>query len=178
MPFVEAGAVRIHYEEAGQGFPLLIIPGGGLDSTIDFLRTRAAFDPFVAFGDSYRCIAADLRNARDGLSTGPLETDSPWDAFTDDHLRLLDHLEIDRCFVLGFCIGGPLLWNLIRKAPARVAAAVLADPSGVDPAHPDFFYKYYRKTWAPEFFERRPEVQWRTWRRSWPPSTGQIRISC
>ena len=29
MPFYEKGAVRIHYEEAGSGFPLLLIPGGG-----------------------------------------------------------------------------------------------------------------------------------------------------
>ena len=34
MPFYEKGDVRIHYEEAGSGFPLLVIPGGGLNSTI------------------------------------------------------------------------------------------------------------------------------------------------
>ena len=34
MPVYEKGPVRIHYEEAGAGFPLLIIPGGGLNSTI------------------------------------------------------------------------------------------------------------------------------------------------
>ena len=38
MSFYEKGAVRIHYEEAGSGFPLLIIPGGGLNSTIAGLR--------------------------------------------------------------------------------------------------------------------------------------------
>ena len=34
MPFYERGPVRVHYEEAGSGFPLMIIPGGGLNSTI------------------------------------------------------------------------------------------------------------------------------------------------
>jgi hypothetical protein len=34
MPFYEKGDVRIHYEEGGSGFPLLIIPGGGLNSTV------------------------------------------------------------------------------------------------------------------------------------------------
>ena len=29
MPFYERGQVRIHYEEAGSGFPLLVIPGVG-----------------------------------------------------------------------------------------------------------------------------------------------------
>ena len=36
MPYYEKGNVRIHYEEAGSGFPLLLIPGGGLNSTISF----------------------------------------------------------------------------------------------------------------------------------------------
>ena len=31
MPFYERGPVRIHYEEVGSGFPLLLIPGGGLN---------------------------------------------------------------------------------------------------------------------------------------------------
>ena len=36
--FYEKGPVRIHYEEAGSGFPLLLIAGGGLNSTIAGLR--------------------------------------------------------------------------------------------------------------------------------------------
>ena len=35
MAFYERGDVRIAYEEAGKGFPLLIISGGGLNSTIE-----------------------------------------------------------------------------------------------------------------------------------------------
>ena len=31
MPFYDRGDVRIHYEEAGSGFPLLVIPGGGVE---------------------------------------------------------------------------------------------------------------------------------------------------
>ena len=34
MSFFEKGAVRIHYEEAGSGFPLLLIAGGGLNSNM------------------------------------------------------------------------------------------------------------------------------------------------
>ena len=34
MPFYQKGDVRIAYEEAGKGFPLLVISGGGLNSTI------------------------------------------------------------------------------------------------------------------------------------------------
>ena len=34
MRFYEKGPVRIHFEEKGSGFPLLMIAGGGLNSTI------------------------------------------------------------------------------------------------------------------------------------------------
>src|SRR3984957_13441836 len=77
MSFYEKGPVRIHYEEAGSGFPLLLIAGGGLNSTIAGLR--APFDSFEEFKGEYRCIAADLRNANPGQSSGPLEIDRPWD---------------------------------------------------------------------------------------------------
>ena len=77
MPFYEKGQVRIHYEEAGSGFPLLVIPGGGLNSTIEGLKTHP-FNPLDEFKDGYRVIAADLRNANGGQSTGPLEIDRPW----------------------------------------------------------------------------------------------------
>ena len=34
--FYERGSVRIYYEEAGSGFPLLLLLGGGLNATIGF----------------------------------------------------------------------------------------------------------------------------------------------
>ena len=84
MSFYEKGPVRIHYEEAGSGFPLLLIAGGGLNSTISGLS--GPFDVIGEFKGEYRCIASDLRNANSGQSSGPLEIDRPWDAYTDDHL--------------------------------------------------------------------------------------------
>src|SRR5216117_2290225 len=131
MPFYEKGASRIHYEEAGSGFPLLVIPGGGLNSTIAALASP--FNPMVELKGEYRCITSDLRNANNGQSSGPLEIDRPWDAYTDDHLGLMDHLRIDKFMVIGFCIGGPFIWNLLKRAPDRVVAAVLAQPSGFRP---------------------------------------------
>ena len=73
MAFYEKGNVRIHYEEAGSGFPLFVIPGGGQNSTIGFMSDRAPFNAIAEFKDEYRCITADLRNAPSGQSSGPLE---------------------------------------------------------------------------------------------------------
>src|SRR5499427_293832 len=86
--FYEKGAVRIHFEETGSGFPLLIIAGGGLNSTISALA-RGPFDPVEEFRVEYRGIASDLGNAKGGQSTRPLEVDRPWDAYTDDHLGVM-----------------------------------------------------------------------------------------
>src|ERR1700682_168645 len=86
MSFYEKGAVRIRYEEAGSGFPLLLIAGGGLNSAISGFTRGAPFNPIEEFKGEYRCIASDLRNADGGQSSGPLEIDRPWDAYTDDHL--------------------------------------------------------------------------------------------
>src|SRR5436305_1457269 len=115
MSFYERGAVRIRYEEAGSGFPLMIIPGGGLNSTIAGLDSPShPFNAITEFQDEYRCIAADLRNANGGESSGPLEVDRPWHAYTDDHIGLMDHLGIKNFLVLGYCIGGPFIWNLLK----------------------------------------------------------------
>jgi pimeloyl-ACP methyl ester carboxylesterase len=157
MPFYERGNVRIHYEEAGSGFPLMVIPGGGLNSTAAGLKTHP-FNPLAEFSGEYRVIAADLRNANGGRSSGPLEIDRPWDAFTDDHIGLMDHLGINEFMVLGFCIGGPFIWNLLKRASGRVVAAVLAQPSGFRPAMPDLFYQNNIKGWGPALCERRPDI--------------------
>src|SRR6202163_1908446 len=131
MSFYEKGPVRIHYEEAGSGFPLLLIAGGGLNSTIAGLKDP--FNVIEEFKGEYRCIAADLRHANPGQSSGPLEIDRPWDSHTDDHLGVMDHMGINKFMVMGFCIGGPFIWNLLKRAPNRVVAAVLAQPSGSRP---------------------------------------------
>jgi pimeloyl-ACP methyl ester carboxylesterase len=158
MPFYEKGDVRIHYEEAGSGFPLLLIPGGGLNSNISFLTGFAPFNAMEAFSDEYRCITMDLRNANGGQSSGPLAIDRPWDAYCDDQLGLMDHLGIKEFLVMGFCIGGPFIWNMLRRAPERVVAAVLAQPSGSRPEMPDLFYNNNITGWGPALCARRPDI--------------------
>jgi len=158
MPFYERGSIRIYYEEAGSGFPLLIIPGGGLNSTISSLRMASPFNPMEVYKDDFRCISADLRNADLGQSSGPLETDRPWDGYSEDQLGLMDHLGIREFLALGFCIGGPMIHNLIRLAPERVVAAAMMQPSGFRPESPDLFYNNNTKSWGPPLCEKRPEI--------------------
>jgi pimeloyl-ACP methyl ester carboxylesterase len=157
--FYEKGPVRIHYEDTGgSGFPLLLIAGGGLNSVIAGLKRGDPFNPIEEFKGEYRCIAADLRNANAGQSSGPLEIDRPWDSHTDDQLGVMDHLGIDKFMVMGFCIGGPLIWNLLKRAPDRVVAAVLAQPSGFRPEMPTLTYDGNMAGWGPDLVKRRPDI--------------------
>ena len=157
VSFYEKGPVRIHYEQTGSGFPLLLIAGGGMNSRMSRLIS-APFNPIEEFKGEYRCIASDLRNANDGQSFGPLEIERPWDSYTDDHLALMDHLGIEKFMVLGFCIGGPFIWNLLRRSPDRIVAAVLAQPVGFRPEMPTVMYDSGMTGWAPELIKRRPEI--------------------
>jgi len=161
--FYERGAVRIYYEEAGSGFPLMLLPGGGLNSTIAGLKSGNPFPAIEEFKREYRCITADLRNAPSGQSTGPVEVDRPWESYADDQLGLMDHLGIDKFMVMGFCIGGPFIWSLLKRASNRIAGAVVAQPVGWrpemrDPKYPGAFWK----SWPAQINAKRPEIPLQT----------------
>jgi pimeloyl-ACP methyl ester carboxylesterase len=158
MPFYEKGNTRIHYEDVGSGYPLLIIPGGGLNSKIDFYTLTAPFHASRELQSEYRCITPDLRNAPEGQSTGPLEVDRPWDSHTDDQLGLMEHLGFKKFLVMGFCIGGPFIWNLLKRAPERIVAAVISQPSGVRPEAPRMSYDNNLKGWGPQICAMRPDL--------------------
>jgi pimeloyl-ACP methyl ester carboxylesterase len=161
--FFEKGPVRIYYEEAGSGFPLLLLPGGGLNSTIAGLKGGNPFPAIDEFKGEYRCITADLRNAPGGQSTGPVEVDRPWESYADDQLGLMDHLGIDKFMVMGFCIGGPFIGSLLKRAPNRVAAAVLAQPVGWRPEMRDRKYQgAFWSGWPAQITAKRPEITMQT----------------
>ena len=157
MPFYDKGDVRIRYEEAGSGFPLLVTPGGGLNSRVSNWPT-AVINAMEEFKNDFRCITMDQRNANGGESTGPVPVDNPWEAFADDQLGLMDHLGIDQFFYMGYCIGGCFAGKLLQRAPDRVVAGVLSQPIGHRPEKPDVMYDSGRDVWAPEFRKRRPDV--------------------
>ena len=84
MPSFTKGDVTIQYEETGSGFPLLVTPGGGLNSVLSGWP-RQVMNVFEDLSDEFRCITMDQRNAGGG-STGPVQVENPWGAFADDQL--------------------------------------------------------------------------------------------
>ena len=159
--FYEKGNVRIRYQEAGSGFPLLAIPGGGLNSRMSNWP-NAVLNVMEHFKNDFRCITMDQRNATGGESTGPVQVDNPWDAFADDQLGLMDHLGIRQFFFFGNCIGGSFGLKLMERAPDRVVAGIISQPIGHRPENPDVMYNSGRDVWSKELRERRPEASTET----------------
>jgi pimeloyl-ACP methyl ester carboxylesterase len=157
MPFFQKGDVRIRYEGAGSGFPLLVTPGGGLNSRVSNWPT-AVINAMEAFKNDFRCITMDQRNANGGESTGPVQVDNPWDAFADDQLGLMDHLGIREFFYMGYCIGGCFAGKLLQRAPNRVVTAVFCQSVGHRPEDPTVMYRHSKENWVPDFMKRRPDV--------------------
>ena len=68
MSFYEKGAVRIRYEETGSGFPLLLIAGGGLNSSIANLTGNSPFNPIAEFKGN---TAASRRTCATPMAVNP-----------------------------------------------------------------------------------------------------------
>ena len=161
MPFYTKGDVRIHYEETGSGFPLLVTPGGGLNSLVNNWPTQV-FNAMEEFKNDFRCITMDQRNANGGESSGPVQVNDPWGAFADDQLGLMDHLGIGEFFFMGYCIGGPFALKLMERAPERIVAGVLCQPVGHAPKTPDAMYDAGRDSWGPDLCSHRTDVTMET----------------
>jgi pimeloyl-ACP methyl ester carboxylesterase len=130
MPSFQHRGATIYYEEFGQGFPILTFAPAGLQSTIEvWSKPMAPIDPTTELARGFRVIAMDQRNAG-GKSRAPITAQDGWPTYAGDHIALLDHLGIERCHLYGQCIGGSFIFSLLKAQPARIAAAVLAQPIG------------------------------------------------
>jgi pimeloyl-ACP methyl ester carboxylesterase len=137
MPFLPISNGQIHYEVSGSGYPLLLFAPGFLSSRIERWRTNPArpgvpqdwLDPIAALSDRFRVIALDVRNA--GESRAGLTATDDWTTYTRDHLALLDHLKVERCHMMGACIGVSFALALAQERPNLVSALVLQNPIGL-----------------------------------------------
>ncbi|HEY3256588.1 MAG TPA: alpha/beta fold hydrolase [Polyangiaceae bacterium] len=140
MPSLRRGETTIEYEVHGTGHPLLLLAPGGMRSSMAFWA-RAPFNPITEFAGQYRVIALDQRNA--GGSRAPITATDGWHSYAEDQLALLDELQVERCHLLGGCIGGAFALALIARAPGRVSSAVLQQPIGFSGTNRDVFYELF-----------------------------------
>jgi pimeloyl-ACP methyl ester carboxylesterase len=154
MPTFSRGAIAIDYQVHGAGHPVLLFAPGGMRSSVQFWDL-APFDPVRELADRFRVIAMDQRNA--GRSRAPVAASDGWGTYAEDHLALLDHLGVERCHLLGGCIGGSFALRLIAAAPARVTAAVLQQPIGLSGENRAAFHQLF-DSWASELVPSRPDI--------------------
>jgi len=112
--YADLGGVRIHYAEAGEGDPVLVLHGWPQHhymwrEVIARLRHR------------HRLIAPDLRGF--GWSDAP-GRGYDCETFAEDQISLLDELGIDRANVIGHDWGGWTLWILVLRHPERFRRAI------------------------------------------------------
>ncbi len=152
---------EIYFEEYGEGYPVLLFAPGGMRSRNEMWHSPSDGAPRVwidwtkVLSENYRVVAMDQRNA--GRSRGAIEADHGWHTYAADQIALMDHLGIERCHLLGGCIGSSFCLTLCEIAPARINAAVLQNPIGVHPEFPTYFQDAFAK-WAEEQCEERPEL--------------------
>lgn len=135
------GAV-IHYEIDGEGPPLLALAPGGVTSSIK-RWAQEIVDPAL-FGDAFTLITMDQRYG--GASRAPLTPFSYAQAL-DDQLAVLDATGFASAHVIAADLGCAHALRLLYDAPARVNAAVLIHPVGLDDTNTmDAFYDLFNDT--------------------------------
>lgn len=117
--------LRLHYQEAGEGEPVVFIHGSGPGAS-GHSNFKQNYPVFTGFG--YRVIVPDLPGY--GLSDKP-ETQYTLDFFVNALTGLLDALDIQRCVLVGNSLGGAIAIKLALDAPRRVSRLVLMAPGGL-----------------------------------------------
>src|SRR3954452_23041453 len=117
MPFASANGLKLYYERAGSGPPLLFISGSGGD-----LRNK----PNVFEGPlpkTFDVLAYDQRGL--GQSEKP---DVPYSMadYADDAAALMTEMGLERAPIIGVSFGGMVALELLLRHPDRVSRAVLA----------------------------------------------------
>lgn len=130
MPFLSrpCGA-KIFYETKGRGIPVLLLAPGGMRSSLAKFQTHP-YNPWSSLPESsFFLIGMDQRFAN--RSTGLPADGDGWHTFMADQLALLDHLGVQKCHMLGSCIGPSYMFQLLRDHPTRFGRCVMLQPIGL-----------------------------------------------
>ena len=110
-------AVKMHYSEAGQGTPVVLLHGFPLSSALWRQQQEQ-------LAGRYRVITPDLRgHGQSPAPAGVYEMES----LARDVLALLDSLNIERAVIMGHSMGGYVTLAAWKLAPERLLAIGLID---------------------------------------------------
>ena len=123
---VSFGSRRIHFTEAGQGYPVLLLHGGGPGASGMSNYSRNV----DAFASRFRTVVPDMQGY--GKSSKGVSRADPFGDLADAMLGLLDKLGIEKAHVIGNSLGGACALRMALERPDRVSALVLMGPGGID----------------------------------------------
>lgn len=119
MPAFSHDGLQLHYEDGGEGPPLVLLHGL-LWSSRMFVRLRRMLE-------GYRVILLDLRGH--GSSDRPTDPERySWSAFASDVAACVDHLGLDRAVVGGLSLGANVTLATALEHTDRCAGAVIEMP--------------------------------------------------
>lgn len=116
---------RIHYFDEGQGTPVIFIHGSaiGITSAANFYLN---IPPLVASG--YRALGPDLYGFG-WTETGPdIGVDVP--SWTEQIIRFMDALKIDKAFLVGNSLGGRIGVRVALEIPDRILGNIVIGNGG------------------------------------------------
>ncbi|NRA10010.1 MAG: alpha/beta fold hydrolase [Myxococcales bacterium] len=169
-PFATIRGIRMYYERAGSGPPLLFINGSQGD-----LRMQPG--PFEGpIGRRFDLLAHDQRGL--GQTEKP-DTDYTMADYAEDAAALLDHVGWDSCSVMGVSFGGMVAQELAVRHPERIERLVLCCTSSGGRGQPSYplhelqeLTDEERLLRALELSDRRMDTDWR---KSNPETFAQVR---
>ena len=125
--YAELDGLRVHYHDVGQGPVVLFLHGSGPGAS-GHSNFKLNYPAFAEAG--FRCLVPDTLGF--GFSDKP--TDQPYtlERMVGVTRALLDHLEIERCVVVGNSMGGAMSIRLALDCPERVERLVLMAPGGLE----------------------------------------------
>ena len=125
---VKLGDITMYFDLRGEGKPLILLHGG-LGSSEDWVNQ------VPVFSQMFRVIRPDSRGQ--GRTT---DSDAPisYHLMAEDTVRLMDYLQIESAYIVGWSDGGIIGIDLAIHHPERVAALVAyganITPDGLQPS--------------------------------------------
>jgi pimeloyl-ACP methyl ester carboxylesterase len=129
MPFATLDGIKTHYVKRGSGPYLLMMAPRAFDSTLESWKHGKWDDmnAIEALSKHFTVIAYDRRES--GQSGGRLEL-LTWKVFAQHAKLLLEHLQVERAFVLGVCMGVAVATQFASLYPEACTGLILAQPVG------------------------------------------------
>jgi pimeloyl-ACP methyl ester carboxylesterase len=115
--FTASDGVKIHFLEAGQGSPVVLIHGYTGTAKGNWFSNGVA----EALAKNHRVVAIDCRGH--GKSEKPHDPAKYGPQMAKDVLEMMDHLKIAKAHVHGYSMGGFLVTQLLAAAPGRFVTA-------------------------------------------------------